>query len=184
MALNSLNFFKDYPFDFNIYTHIYLKKSSTKKTNYLALPINIVFIGPYTFKCTIFKGLVICFPPLLGYVIYPQWKLHKPMIGFLLKFMPFIMLLNAWTLFTFRFPSRRYQSSVVPSVFLQLYKIGHIRFMHLDEVYLVQIPWCNTITIISLLRALTMHLFRLNCTFNQFNKSLLTKSKYVCTLCT
>ena len=35
-----------------------------KVTKYLALPIDVLLMGPYTLECTISKGLVVCLPLL------------------------------------------------------------------------------------------------------------------------
>lgn len=45
-----------------MYTHTFFEKLSMKVTKYLAPPTDVVFMGPYTFKCTISKGLVVRLP--------------------------------------------------------------------------------------------------------------------------
>ncbi len=65
-ALNSLNFSKHSPLDFNKYTHTFLEKSTMYVTKYLAPPKDVVLMGPHTSACTISKGLVARIPPSLG----------------------------------------------------------------------------------------------------------------------
>lgn len=63
-VLNSLNFLNTSFLDFNIYTHIFLIKSSMKVIKYLAPLMDMVLIEPHTFECIISKGFVVCLLPL------------------------------------------------------------------------------------------------------------------------
>ena len=94
-ALKSLNFSK-HSLDFRVYTHTFLEKSSNEE--YLALPIDLVLIGPHTSK---FYNLerYSCSPHLhcwktLPHVIYSQYMHHKSMKMWernLPRFMPLTM---------------------------------------------------------------------------------------------
>lgn len=78
--LNSLNFSKQSPLDFNTYKHTFHEKSSMKVTKYIVSLMDIVFMGPQMSECTIFKALVICFSlhsETQPHVVCLRCTLHK-----------------------------------------------------------------------------------------------------------
>lgn len=60
--------------------------------------------------------------------------------------------------------------------------IGRIHIMHLGKFIVYKLSLHNPITIISPSGPSTIHSFRLNYTFESFDKNLLTESKCVCDL--
>lgn len=60
------------------------------------------------------------------------------------------------------------------------HQIGCINFMHLHKFFLYILPLRSAITMAQLLQDFTMYSFRLNWTFNPFDKRLLTESKLAC----
>ncbi len=108
-ALNSLNFSKHSPLDFNKYTHTFLEKSSMYVTKYFAPPKDVVFMGPHTSECTISKGLVAHIPPSLGNglrccfpSIHPSQTNEDVGQGMFPRFIPLTMFWNTCTPLTFK----------------------------------------------------------------------------------
>jgi len=58
-------------------TGIFLEKLSMKVKKYLALPIEVVFMGPHTLECTISNTLVALVSLLLGNGCI-AWLQYKP----------------------------------------------------------------------------------------------------------
>lgn len=111
---NSLNLSNHSPLVLIMYSYTFLEKSSTK---YVAPPMDLFFMRPQTFKCTISKNIVVCLSallPTLLHIGYPSCMLCNKYSGGmrgLPNFRPLTILRSAWTLFTFKWPSWRCQSS-------------------------------------------------------------------------
>ncbi len=108
-ALNSLNFSKHSPLDFNKYTHIFLEKSSMYVTKYLAPPKDVVLMGSHTSECTISRGLVARIPPSLGNGLrccfpsmHPSQTNEDLGQGMFPRFIPLTMFWSACTPFMFK----------------------------------------------------------------------------------
>ncbi len=108
-ALNSLNFSKHSPLDFNKYTRTFLEKSSMYVTKYFAPPKDVVFMGLHTSECTISKGLVARIPPSLGNglrccfpSIHPSQTNEDVGQGMFPRFIPLTMFWNTCTPLTFK----------------------------------------------------------------------------------
>jgi len=76
-ALDFLNFSKQFPLVFNVYTYTFLKKSWKNITKYLVPLKDVVLMESHKSKCTIYKGLVACFSLSFGKtILYCLLSMH------------------------------------------------------------------------------------------------------------
>jgi hypothetical protein len=90
------------------------------------------------------------------------------------------MFWKTWLIFTFKYPSRQCQSSNASYFFQDCAKLATYVPYTLMKFIWYRLPSRSTIAITSSSEDFTMHSFRLNCTFNLFDKILLTESRCVC----
>ena len=115
-GLELLEVLKIFPLNFNAYIHVSWK-SSMKVMKYLVPPIGLVCIELHMSECTLFKGLVSRFSLSFGniatcclsliHVLQNNEDMGQENLP---RFIPLNMFRSVWTLFTFNWPRRRYQS--------------------------------------------------------------------------
>ena len=97
-------------------------------------------------------------------------------------FIPFTIFWSAWTSFCIQM-SKPTMSKLKCTHFLpRFHKIDHIYYIYLNKFIWYTLPSRRAIATTSLSGALTVHSFRLNCTFNPFDKKRFTKSKFACNM--
>ncbi len=163
-ALNSLNFSKHSPLNFNKYTHTFLEKSSMYVTKYLAPPKDVVLMGPHTFECTMSKGLVARIPSSLGNGLqccFPSMllsQIHEDVgQGMFPRFIPLTMFRSACTPLTFKWPRRWCQSSNAPSI-IEVWATLATCTSHT----LVKVTWYKLLSLSAI--AITFHQMPSQCT--------------------
>ena len=126
-----------------------------KVTEYLAPPMDVVLMRPYTLECTISKGLVACLPPCLktqSYVVCLRCTLHKTIRLWSNKQGPY------YSPYFEGFNTLHIQmaKATVPNLeraisCWRLHRIGRFCFVHLHKIDFIQIvfAWhnCNDFTI-------------------------------------
>lgn len=162
-----------------------------KVMKYLALPMDVVLIEPYTLECRIFKGLI----ARLSLIV---WK-HKPMLfAFNVQFakqQKCVVIFFAKICITHHISEHInfFHVQIIEATVLELertiscgrlYQVDHIYFMHLckSRYVMYKLSLCSVIGIALLLQAFRKHLFRLNYTFKSFDTKLLIKRKLACNL--
>lgn len=102
---------------------------------------------------------------------------------FLPRFMVFIVSWNALIMFTFKYPSDKFESQIRCLSSMIVPNWHHsLHWQVLVKFILYKLSSYRSIAVDSPCGPHIIHSFRLNCTSNPFDKNLLTESKFACNL--
>ena len=140
---------------------------------------------PNTSKCAISKYLIACYFPLFGNAAlkllshkHPSHIDKNMRQRIVPKFISLTMLWSAWTSFTSKCPSQWCRISNVLSFFYDCARFTPSIPCTIVKFISYKLLLCSSNKTTSPSRPLIIHSFTLNCNFNPFDKSLLTKSKF------